>query len=358
MTTTVVTQIRRLVPSCSEINDPFEMSHYWSTMLRYWKLPAHIQHFPGANPMSIEERDFERLQTDDFLAALKTDGVRHLLMLTYKPNSTDPIAIMIDRTKRMYEIEIWANEDFFSSGSLFDGELVWENASLVYIAFDVIHAKGVQCSRLSYRERMQILHNTILCVSNSHSDESIENMISEESKFLARNNDNDLRVVPKKCVPKANLKTLWHDRVHACHGNDGIIFTLNNAPVETGTCPSILKWKSSHSIDVLVRHDEHDGLRLFGNMNNSSDLSDVTRRIGDLSIRFAHNNLVKAVRPRMPCILECRLGIEGDTLTLTPERERSDKSSPNTMNTIEATIRNTRENISIDDLIQLVHSTF
>jgi len=283
--------------------------------------------------------------------------VRHLLLLTYKPKSTDPIAVMIDRTKKMYEVEIWANEDFFSLGSLFDGELVWEKNSLVYIVFDVIHAKGVQCSRLSYRERMQILHNTILCVSNSHSDESIETMISEESKFLARNNDNDLRVVPKKCVPKANLQTLWHDRVHACHGNDGIIFTLNNAPVETGTCASILKWKPSHSIDVLVKKNG-GAIRIYGNMNNSGDLNDITESVDGLVTNFSHNKLVEAVLSRMPCILECQLTLQDDLLILTPERERTDKTSPNTMNTIEATIRNTRENINSDDLIKLVHSTF
>lgn len=355
--TTVVAQVRRLVPSSSEINDEYESSYYWSMMLKYWKLPAHIRHFPGANPMSIEQKDFDRLQTDDFLAALKTDGVRHLLLLTCKPNSTDPIAIMIDRTKKMYEVEIWANEDFFALGSLFDGELVWENNSLVYIVFDVIHAKGVQCSRLCYRERMQILHNTILCVSNSHSDESIENMISEESKFLARNNDNELRVLPKKCVAKANLQTLWHDRAHTCHGNDGVIFTLNNSPVETGTCASILKWKPSHSIDVLVKKNGKT-VGIYGNMNNSGDLSDITESVDGLRTHFVCNKLLDAIVPRMPCIIECRLTIDGNTLILTAERERTDKTSPNTMNTIEATIRNTRENISSDDLIKLVHSTF
>ena len=220
----------------------------------------------------------------------------------------------------------------------------------------MIHAKGVQCSRLSYRERMQILHNTILCVSNSHSDQSIEDMISEESKFLARNNDHDLRIVPKKCVPKANLQTLWQDRGHMCHGNDGIIFTLNNAPVETGTSPSILKWKPSHSIDVLVR-DLGGALRIYSNMNNSGDVEDITDGVAGLRVRFACNKLIEAVASRLPCILECLITIEGDELFLVAERERTDKTSPNTTNTIEATVRNARENISSDDLVKLVQAS-
>ena len=109
---------------------------YWACILQLWRLPSHISHFPGANPMSIEKSDFPRLSEEDYLVALKTDGVRHLLLLTTKPNSAEPIAIMIDRTKRMYEIEIWANEDFFEHGSLYDGELVWEQNVLVYVVFD------------------------------------------------------------------------------------------------------------------------------------------------------------------------------------------------------------------------------
>ena len=350
----VIAQVRRLVPSSSIILDEYERDYYWANVLRLWRLPPSIRHFPGANPMSIEHSDFARLQTDDFLAALKTDGVRHMLLLTCKPNSSDPIAIMIDRTKKMYEVEIWANEDFFTEGSLYDGELVWEKNSLVYIVFDVINAKGVQCARLSYRERMQILHNTILCVSSSHADESIEQMIAEESKFLARNNDHDLRVVPKKCVAKANLATLWNERTATVHGNDGIIFTLNNAPVETGTCASILKWKPSHSIDVMVQN-QANFLKIFGNMNNSGDLEDITDAVGGLAVTLVHNRLLEAVVARLPCVVECLITIrDDDALVLTPERERTDKTSPNTMNTIEATIRNARENINSNDLIKLV----
>lgn len=358
MTTKIVAHVKRLAPSNSQIIDDYEQKHYWSVLIRYWKLPAHISHFPGANPMSIEQTDFSRLETDDFLAALKTDGVRHLLLMTTKPNSLDPIAIMIDRAKKMFEIEIWANEDFFFNGSLYDGELVWESDSLVYIVFDVILAKGVSCSRLSYRERMQILHNTILCAGDMHSDDSIEQMIHEESKFLARNNDENLRIIPKKCVPKASLRSLWEERGSCGHRNDGIIFTLNSAPVETGTSSSILKWKPSHSIDVRVEtFDKGTSWRIYGNMNNSGELADISDMIGDFVPTLEKTKLLDAISMRQPCIIECLLHIEGSNLTLTPERERTDKISPNTINTIEATIRNAVENISSDDLITLVHSS-
>ena len=352
---TFVMQVQRLYPSNSIIMDQFEKDYFWAVRLKYWKLPSHIQHFPGANPMSIETSDFGRLQTDDFLAALKTDGVRHLLLMTTKPNSNDPIAIMVDRAKKMYEIEIWGNEDFFEFGSLYDGELVWEKDTLVFIVFDVIMAKGVACGHLSYRERMQILHNTILCVSESHSDDSIENMISEECKFLARNNNHNLYVTPKKCVPKAALRKLWSDRNTSNHRNDGVIFTLNSAPVETGTSASILKWKPSHSIDVKFELIDNEW-KVFTNMNNSNGLVSLDEACDGLTLNVSPSKLLEAVRIRQHCIIECVIDVEGENLMLVPERERTDKIAPNTAKTVQATIRNARENIKCEDLIEIVNS--
>ena len=220
----------------------------------------------------------------------------------------------------------------------------------------MIMAKGVTCSHLSYRERMQILHNTILCVSESHSDESIENMLSEECKFLARNNDRDLYITPKKCVPKATLRKLWSDRNSSLHRNDGVIFTLNSAPVETGTSASILKWKPSHSIDVRFELAD-DEWRMYANMNNSSGLVRVEEACTDFSFQVSSSKLLDAIRTRQPCIIECVLSVENGLLVLIPERERTDKTAPNTVNTVQATIRNACENISCDDLIAIVNGT-
>lgn len=325
-------------------------------MRSFWRLPAHIQHFPAANPMSIEEKDFARLAADDFLAALKTDGVRFLLLLTCKPNSTDPIAIMIDRKKAMYEVEVWANEDFFFRGSLYDGELVWEKDNLAYVVFDVILTKGVSCTRLSYRERMHIVHNTILCVSNSHSDAGIEQMIAEESKFLARNNDNNLRFVPKKCVPKSSLRALWEQRNTAYHRNDGIIFTCNLSPVETGTSSSILKWKPCHSIDVHIAYDEKTkDWTILANDNNSGNLVCLRKHLAGREVILRKSKLLEAIGLRQPCIMECIVVVESEaTIELIAERERTDKCAPNTTSTIDATIRNAIENISSEDLFRLV----
>lgn len=350
-----VTHVNRLQPSVSRITDAAERDFYWQAMLRMWNLPKHIEHFPGPNPMSVDTADFERIRKDDFLVALKSDGVRHLLLLMCKPRTHDPIALMIDRTKTMYEVEIWANEDFYYHGALYDGELVWEDDKLTYIVFDVVHTKGTDCIKLPYRERMTIVHNTILCVGDTHTDASIETMLLDESKFLARNNPLDLLIKPKTYVHKANLKELWEERESCSHRNDGVIFTQNSAPIGTGTCASILKWKPSHSIDVQVRHCD-GSWRVFANKNNSDELEEVTDALGEYRFELQESKLLDALASKECCIVECvvRVFDAEKRIELFAERERTDKIAPNTLKTIEATIRNDIENISPEDMIRLV----
>ena len=160
-----------LAPSASEILDESEQA-YWACILQLWRLPSHISHFPGANPMSIEKSDFPRLSEEDYLVA--QDRRRAALVAAdHETQQRGTDRIMIDRTKRMYEIEILGERRFFEHGSLYDGELVWEQNVLVSSVFGVIYAKGVRCAHLSYRERIQILHNTILCVSEHHDEQSL-----------------------------------------------------------------------------------------------------------------------------------------------------------------------------------------
>jgi len=356
MTDTIIMQVQRLRPSSSIITNPSEQSYYWNKMLSMWNLPSHIKHFPGANPTSIERTDLSRLKTDDFIASLKSDGVRYMLLLTIKPNSIDdPIAIMIDRTKTMYEIEVWANEDYFILGSLYDGELVWEQNSLSFVIFDVVVAKGEGCHNMTYRERLHILQNTILCVSKSHGGDSIEQMIGEESKFLAQNNEYELLIVTKKCVSKENTHELWMKHENNTHRVDGLVFTLNKSPIEIGTSGSILKWKPTHTIDVHVTYTaERDSWKVFANSNVSQDIIEITDAIDEHRVKLVANKLLQTLIGHQPCIVECALALNDGWLTLQPERERADKHAPNSMKTILATIRNVQENISIEDIIRAI----
>ena len=158
----IITSIIRLEPSSTCIEDEIEQKYYWGKLLEYWGLPSTFQHFPGANPVSIERKNIDTIVNNDYLVALKTDGIRYLLLMTTKPNSTEPISLMIDRTLKMYEIEIWASEEYYFRGCLLEGELVWDNnKNLNFIIFDVILLKGLKCNEMNYRNRLDVIQNHI-----------------------------------------------------------------------------------------------------------------------------------------------------------------------------------------------------
>tara|TARA_Y100000741_G_scaffold365245_1_gene361404 strand:+ start:62 stop:1237 length:1176 start_codon:yes stop_codon:yes gene_type:complete len=352
---TLVATVLKLQPSPAILEDEDEKKYYWSVVLHYWKLPPSFHHFPGPNPISLERSYLHRLKNEDFLAALKTDGVRYLLVLTTKPNSTEPISLMIDRALNMYEIEIWANEEYFYNGCLLDGELVWSNAEeLQFIVFDVVLFKGINCIEMNYRDRLEVIHDHVLCVDENQEDETIEKIISEEDKFCARNNKYNLQLFAKMCVSKQSLDHLWQNKTTCSHRNDGLILTLNSTNVHTGTSKDVLKWKPSHSIDIRCFFNNNKWT-YFANDNSSDEEIDITTSIGSYTVSLdTQSKLLNVLKRKISFFVECLILVSDDIVTLIPERERTDKRSANTIKTIEATIRNAQEKIEIEELFEIV----
>lgn len=348
----VVSSVLKLEPSQSLINDTYEKGYYWNVLLDYYKLPHSFKHFPGPNPVSICRDTLETFEAEDFMAALKTDGVRYLFLLTTKPNSTEPIAIMVDRALHMYEIVVWAIEEFFYEGCLFDGELVWDgNGNQEFIIFDVILIRGLSCINMSYSERLCIIRNHILSADEQMNDATLEQLISEEEKLCARNNNYNMQIVPKHCVNKHNISDLWFGRQLCSHRNDGIIITTNNSNIHTGTSKTIFKWKPSHSIDIKAQF-LNEIWSFYANENNSDREINISTNIGKYKTLInVDSKLLALLKSKVHCVIECLIEIDDNGVTLTPERERTDKKTANTLHTIERTIHNAKENIVIEDLI-------
>jgi hypothetical protein len=350
----IVMPVRRAVPSRTEICDAAERAHYWNVLLSQWQLSPRVKHFPGANPISIERRDLHLLRDEEYLVALKTDGVRYVLLLTMKLKEDEPIAIMVDRKMRMYEVEVWASEDYFRRGSLFDGELVQLDGvqdALEYVVFDVMRCRGESCTSMPYRDRLQVLHNTILVTGSDVNEDDIDMLIADEDRMYVRSDMCVLRASPKRCVPKRLAHTLWAERHRCSHLNDGLILTHNQSGVETGTSGKTYKWKPHHTVDVLINERGH----VFANDRRSPKLVPV-EAIDGRTVQLECNRLTEVLAARFPCIVECKVCVDGSVVRLVPDRERSDKQSPNTLMVIGATVVNAIENITADELCAVLRA--
>ena len=337
-----------LVPSFSKITKDEEKDKYWFMLLKDWQLPKHIKHFPGSHPISIERKDLEYLKKNesDFLVSLKSDGVRYILYMTYRPETDSPVCLLIDRARNMYEIEIWGSEDFYK-GTIIDGELLWNlpnESTTTFLAFDILQLKGENMKNKTYSERLVVLENIIFNNVFSKSVEDIENEIEENDKIIAMNNLYNLTIKAKHFTPPTMLPILWKDRLNSQYRHDGLIFTKNLDEYKLGSAEnSIYKWKPCYSIDVVIKEN-----KIYCNSFKTSTLECIENilehkiELTKSKLNFTENDIV-----------ECDVQKNGNTLQLFPMRVRLDKDFPNTMKTIVSSCEGVVNKVTIEELFDL-----
>ena len=336
-----------LRPSDSNITAAIERNHFAAKLRKLWNIPSSVTHFPAPHPVSLERRHYPALR-DDCIVSLKTDGVRYLLLLCMDRNG-EPVALMIDRAMKMFEIEVWANNEYFEKGTLFDGELVWEQETqsprLAYIIFDVVCLSGESCIQLSYSERLDRINGVVGDLPGDMDELCAERMITEQNSIVAMRNPHFLRLALKKCVRLSNLRELWASRMDCHHRNDGLVITSNNSPLDINTSTSMYKWKACHTVDVLV-----DGgvphVQVGAAIEPLSSLSHGARKLG---VVLDHNQVCQTTEA---VVVECECNISSDTLTLFPLKRRFDKTTPNSLTTLERTLTNITEAIQMHELIE------
>ena len=321
---------------------------------------APLGRFPGKNPVSLERSQLKELANSRHVVSLKLDGVRYLLMLSNDAMG-NPCAIMFDRSLSMHEIEVWANHEYFTLGTLLDGELVRdfssESSRFAYMAFDALLVCGERC-RGAYSDRLQILNQIFL--SNTEHSIDIETIISEEKRICAMHNPNDLRLFAKKFMPAEKIAQLWREGMHSPFRHDGVIITSEVCNEHSARS---FKWKLDHTIDVLARLDAGGQWRVsVGFPGNWQDISesipvsfddDTCKRKERLSVQFEHNELVQCLASRglTECVMECACSLDNNSVRLFAIKVRTDKSTPNSLYVVQKTLLNIRENITIDDLV-------
>ena len=146
------------------VDTEWERRHYW-TVLRSFEPRARrgaVAASPGVQSPASHARALPELAARRYGITLKSDGVRYSLMLTLRPGSTReapaPVALMVDRSRGMYEVEVLAPEAYFVDGTLLEGELVWRQPherDLLFLVFDAVRVKGEPLAAAPFGERMR-----------------------------------------------------------------------------------------------------------------------------------------------------------------------------------------------------------
>lgn len=351
-----------LIPSCSRLTDEFERGQVLSILGSLYGVRS-LKSFPGASPVSLERRNLPQIQREPYLVALKSDGVRYILLLCVTRDGSGADvhrALFVDRSLEMYECEVWANETYFTTPTLFDGELVWQNSSSglrkMYLIFDAISVRG-SCKHLRFTERLNLVNGCVL--TNVPEDvrgktEVLEQFIMDEDKVFL--NSCDTRMCPKRFVFLPDIRELWDMQSRCSHKNDGLIFSVDDK-VEMYTDRKMFKWKPRACVTIDVGYDFADGSVFVGRGAEFVPLARVAAgKNKALLVRLQENEVIHCLRtsaPEKSVVLECLFQIQGSTLLLSPIKERSDKrGTPNQEATVVGTIQNAQEDIGIDEILR------
>lgn len=351
-----------LIPSCSRLTDEFERGQVLSILGSLYGVRS-LKSFPGASPVSLERRNLLQVQQQPYLVTLKSDGVRYILLLCVTRDGWGEDvhrALFINRSLEMYECEVWANDTYFTTPTLFDGELVWQNSSSglqkMFLIFDAISVRG-SCKHLRLTERLNIVNRCVL--TNVPEDvrgktEVLEQFIMDEDKVFLHSCDT--RMCPKRFVFLPDIRELWDMHSRCSNKNDGLIFAVDDK-VEMYTDRKMFKWKPRTCVTIDVEYNFADGSVFVGRGGETVPLSRVVVEEGKaLTVRLQENEVIHCLRTSVSeesVVLECLFQVQGSTLLLSPIKERSDKKgTPNQEATVLGTIRNAHEDIRIEEIMR------
>ena len=291
--------------------------------------------FPAPQPVSIEKKDFVKLEKYKYYTSLKLDGVRFILYFIKDRNGVNQ-SILINRALNFYNINITAEQNIFN-GTLLDGEVIFNNKTKRwdFVIHDALVLCGNKINKLTHSVR---LNDTRYC---------IESFIVKEDKSSP--NTLDLKV--KDFYPFEEFNKFIVDVYNKSNNNDGIIFMPENLPVISGTQYSMLKWKpeSKHTFDFLVKEYSSDMEAYVFNMGNLKIFAKIhgNTEHGEKFIK----DTKKLNGYKNECIVEC--SFSNETQNFIPILIRTDKTHPNSMRTIERTLFNINENIKISDFMEI-----
>jgi len=214
--------------------------------------------------------------------------------------------------------------------------------------------------------------------------------LGSEGWMICAGNEYGLSFVLKEVQKDAKaLMQVWEKRATLRHQSDGLIFTPIHEPVGHGTQWTLFKYKQDHTLDFQFEGtrtiDEKFHWKLYFAQPSSTvpvqgteaskaakaDLIEMLHSPFELNVngnmefqarlkvsKMLLTLLKKAMHlktEKLNFIGECRVAINERILEISLERIRTEKTLPNWKYTVERTLVNIQENISVQELVQLFH---
>jgi hypothetical protein len=354
--------------------------------------------FPGPVPVSLSRSDLWKLVggRTRYVVSPKTDGIRMVLVTLVHQDQM--VAALCNRARTLYFAEVTAKSSFFR-GTLLDGEYLPDKG--IYLVFDCFAFNGILCTQLDYLSRLRVAAIALSALTPSPSPGEAKSQLQQASTTLP---------LQMRIKPVFDLRLLGHLIKNVLpkldYATDGLVFTpmaFESGALHPGPDPDLLKWKPLHDqtfdfkllvepLTSLASAAAAEGLAALSLNESSSSSSSSSTALApstagtpqglsataDYTVsatlwacvfveRTQQYQDVLQGQVHMSADAMCtRLNIqepqEADRKVCEANRVgtqynllklREDKTNPNTVQTVRATLKNIEEDITIEELIQL-----
>ncbi len=325
-------------PIVTKVSDITLITTLKGIIMTHWKVQDDkIDYFPAPQPISLERKDIWKLVEYDYVACVKSDGMRFVFILYNNE------CYVVDRAFKIYNIGIKIGKELCTEklACIFDGELINNNANQwIYIIHDCINLYNRDLGDCTFTDRYS----------------GVDKFITELNKEVVTNSSG-IQLMKKLFYGFKNLKILQKNIINGeiDHKTDGLIFTPKNKKIGKYTQYDLFKWKpiNSHTFDFKVYKDDV-GITAYVNKNNSHIPYAFTKN-GSVEEKVFSEYLNKNCKEFVNnCIVECGYDINNDLYI--PLFVRIDKYHPNSLSTVNKTLVNIKENITLEELIELSES--
>ena len=299
--------------------------------------------FPGCHPRSLSRDRLATLGEHPYRVAYKSDGVRYVLMLTLRPGTRaedgKAVALMIDRARTMYEVEVVAPESYFVDGTVLEGELVWatQGACMNFLVFDALCVRGEALGHRPFDERLEAACACVKWSEEISQSDDPEIHAAEYDAPSMVHYDPRIVLASKTFANRECAAALWRDRARAGHRVDGLILQRGDAPYHVGTAATeCFKWKQDHTVD------------LAGPALHAAD-GPLPDTLGGMPWSASPESRL-AARNDADVLEYLARVVDGARLEFFAMRRRTDKTSANGICVVEAAVRELLAHVRVDEL--------
>ncbi|CAL4968949.1 unnamed protein product [Urochloa decumbens] len=297
--------------------------------------------FPGSHPVSLNSDNLQLLRQRYYYATWKADGTRYMMLVRRDG------CFLIDRNFCFRRVQMRFPHRKHSEGlhgtTLLDGEMVIDKDGpklrRKYLAYDLMALDSVSKTQFPFSKRWEMLEEEVI---KPRYHEKMQFESGSKSKPLYKYDMELFSVRRKNFWLLSTVKEILDLIPALSHEADGLIFQGWDDPYVTRTHEGLLKWKYAemNSVDFLFELGSDNRQLIFLYERGKRKLLDGAR------VAFPNKIDPSSVSGR---IIECSWNREEQYWVCM--RTRSDKATPNDINTYRKVMRSITDNITEEKLL-------